>query len=162
MFFINFTKRPPHTREMVTRVRELAQGGETCFERANLRPSDETWWTESTEAMASAMMKEIEVSETSDEALIATIPETAYKGCYDKRDRERIQKDALHQMRLTGRGSLVLGFILRDTERLCIEALFMGDAVIKARSQLRAFAAAMALETGCAKFTNDDSTPEEA
>jgi hypothetical protein len=53
-----------------------------------------------------------------------------------------------------------LGLLLRDCERLEMEALCMGDEAIRARRQLRAFAIAIAIALGCASWKPEPEDDE--
>lgn len=142
---------------MAERIRELAKGGEELLNKANLRPQDEEWWPETTEYIASTIISECEMRETSDEALIARIPQSAYAKCYSQRDRDEVTKERVAEQRRGGGWVLAIGYLIRDTERLLLEAIHMGDKVIRARSQIRAFAWVIAAETGLYEIKGDES-----
>jgi len=61
----------------------------------------------------------------------------------------------LVQMRRGAVWVLTVGYLIRDTERILLEGIHMGDDVIRARSQLRAFAWVIACETGLYKVEPD-------
>lgn len=143
------------TREMVARVVKLGEGGETCFEKADLRPADERWWTEVVDGLVQALRKDLDTMAASDEALVSEIPETAYRGLYSDRDKARVREDFLKARRRGRAWVITVGFMLRDAERILHEGLFKGDQAIRARNQLKAFAFAIAIEVGCATLVDE-------
>lgn len=155
MHLVHTRRTAPASREMATRVRELAEGGESVFDKANLRPSDETWWVETTKHIADSIDDDVFVRGASDAELISRIPESAYKHCYGQSDRNKVTQDQLTVIRKGGAWVFPLGCLMRDTERILLESIHMGDKVIRARSQLRAFAWVIASETGYAKIVHE-------
>lgn len=140
------------TREIIEKVKIAAKGGEELFEKASLRPRDEKWWTNSTNGIVEALEKTLIFQTVPDAEIIACIPESEFNGCYSERDKERVRQQHLTRARTGGSWVLYVGFLLRDAERLHMEALGLGDRVIQARSQLRAFAVVIAMELGCASI----------
>lgn len=160
--YIRYTFRSalPATPEMATRVRALGQGGETCFDEANMRPQDERWWTETVETIASNMIKDCELRAATDEELALKIPESAYKTPYGQPcppyEREKIRKERIAVMRRNAGGWVMpLGFLTQGCERIYLEGIDQGQRAISARSQLRAFAVAIAMECGCARLQEE-------
>lgn len=158
---VQFTFRNalPATLEMAARIRTLGEGGETCFEYANLRPQDEKWWTEVVEAIASGMVADCELRGATDDELALKIPETAYKTPYGQPapyEREKIRKERIAAMRRNAGGWVMpLGFLTQGCERIYLEGIDQGSRAISARSQLRAFAVAIAMECGCARLQEE-------
>ena len=155
---VQFTFRSalPATLEMAARIRTLGQGGETCFDHANLRPQDEKWWTETVEAIASLMEGDCELRKATDEELALRIPESAYKTAYGQpclpHEREKVRRERIQAMRRNvGGWVLAVGYLTRDCERIYLEGIDQGSHAIRARSQLRGFAIAIAMECGCAR-----------
>lgn len=161
MNLVTTGRRLPPSREMAARIRELAKGGEELFERANLRPSDERWWLDTTAYIADCISDECFVREATEAQLLSRIPESVYRGCYDQRDKDKVTRDHLATIRKGGAWLLSLGYLIRDTERILMEGIHMGDEVIHARSQLRAFAWVIASETGYAKVVDDLGRPTD-
>lgn len=148
-------------RETAERVRDLCRGGEELFDRAKLRPQDEVWWTETTNHIASLMIEDCEIRETSDANLAAKIPADAYRACYGQRDKDKVTQEHINRMRKGGAWVLTVGYLIRDTERIYLEGIAMGDRVIRARAGLRAFAWVIACETGLYKVVPDHGEQEE-
>lgn len=148
-------------RETAERVRDLCRGGEELFDRANLRPQDEVWWTEATNHIASLMIEDCEIREANDATLAAKIPADAYRACYGQRDKDKVTQEHINRMRKGGAWVLTVGYLIRDTERIYLEGIAMGDRVIRARAQLRAFAWVIACETGLYKVVPDHDHGEE-
>jgi len=143
------------TREMAERVRELSRGGEELFDRAKLRPQDEVWWTEATNHIADLMIEDCEIRETSDATLATRIPESAYRHAYNQRDKDKVTVEHINRMRKGAAWVLTVGYLIRDTERIYLEGIALGDAAIHARAGLRAFAWVIAQETGLYKVVPD-------
>lgn len=143
------------TRETAERVRELCRGGEELFDRAKLRPQDEVWWTGATNNVASLMIEDCEIRETDDATLAARIPESVYRTAYDQRGKDRITQEHINRMRKGAAWVLIIGYLIRDTERIYLEGIALGDAAIHARAGLRAFAWVIAQETGLYKVVPD-------
>ena len=150
------------TREMAERVRELCRGGEELFDRAKLRPQDEKWWIEATNHVASLMIEDCEIRETDDATLAARIPESVYRTAYDQRGKDRITQEHINRMRKGAAWVLIIGYLIRDTERIYLEGIAMGDAAIHARAGLRAFAWVIAQETGLYKVVPDHGEKEDS
>lgn len=150
------------TRETAERVRDLCRGGEELFDRAKLRPQDEVWWTEATNHIASLMIEDCEIREASDATLAAKIPADAYRACYGQRDKDKVTQEHINRMRKGGAWVLTVGYLIRDTERIYLEGIAMGDRVIRARAQLRAFAWVIACETGLYKVVPDHGEEPES
>lgn len=150
------------TREMAERVRELCRGGEELFDRAKLRPQDEKWWIEATNHVASLMIEDCEIRETDDATLAARIPESAYRTAYDQRGKDRITQEHINRMRKGAAWVLIIGYLIRDTERIYLEGIALGDAAIHARAGLRAFAWVIAQETGLYKVVPDHGEKEDS
>jgi hypothetical protein len=150
------------TREIAERIRSFGEGGEELFVRANLRPQDEVWWTEAVRNIVKLMIEGCEAREASDATLAARIPEDAYRTCYSDRDKEKVTQDHIRSMRNGRAWVLIIGYLIRDTERLLLEAIHMGDSVIKARSLLRAFAWVIACETGMYKVLPEEGHPDDS
>lgn len=140
---------------MAERVRKLCQGGEELFDRAKLRPQDERWWTEATNHIASLMIEDCEIREASDATLATRIPESAYRTCYSQRDKDRVTQEHINGMRKGAVWVVTVGYLIRDTERIYLEGIALGDAAIQARAGLRAFAWVIAQETGLYKVCPD-------
>jgi hypothetical protein len=137
------------TPEIVSEVKKYAEAGSKLFERGNLRPADEEWWTNTTSEIVRLLERQISCNALTDEEIISCIPEEAYKGCWSDQERERVQQNHLQGARKGGAWVLPLGFMLRDAERLQMDALLRGQAIIEARTQLRAFVVAIAVVLGC-------------
>lgn len=150
------------TREMAERVRELCRGGEELFDRAKLRPQDEKWWIEATNHVASLMIEDCEIRETDDATLAARIPESVYRTAYDQRGKDRITQEHINRMRKGAAWVLIIGYLIRDTERIYLEGIALGDAAIHARAGLRAFAWVIACETGLYKLVPDHGEKEDS
>lgn len=150
------------TREMAERVRELCRGGEELFDRAKLRPQDEKWWIEATNHVASLMIEDCEIRETDDATLAARIPESVYRTAYDQRGKDRITQEHINRMRKGAAWVLIIGYLIRDTERIYLEGIALGDAAIHARAGLRAFAWVIAQETGLYKVVPDHGEKEDS
>lgn len=145
----------PFTNEQVTRISELAPGGETTFKDANLRPQDEVWWLTTTGHIVTLIERAIEATAMSDEELVAQMPVVPH---YQSDQTKALEKQQfMSKTRAGGSLILVLGFLIRDTERIYLESIHMGDGVIKARAQLRGFAWAIALETDLYTVYNTES-----
>lgn len=149
-------------RETAERVRDLCRGGEELFDRAKLRPQDEVWWTEATNHIASLMIEDCEIREASDATLAAKIPADAYRACYGQRDKDKVTQEHINRMRKGGAWVLTVGYLIRDTERIYLEGIALGDAVIRARAGLRAFAWVIACETGLYKVVPDHGEEPES
>lgn len=148
------------TSEMIANVVRLGEGGETCFEAAKLRPEDEKWWKSTIAGIADMLRSELDAINTATETLVAQIPQESYRHAHSDAAKEKIREDFCKNRR-RGRGWIMaVGFLLRDSERVMHEALHMGDKVIRARSQLRAFAGAVAVEVGCAKIIDEEEGVE--
>lgn len=150
------------TREMAERVRELCRGGEELFDRAKLRPQDEKWWIEATNNVASLMIEDCEIRETDDATLAARIPESVYRTAYDQRGKDRITQEHINRMRKGAAWVLIIGYLIRDTERIYLEGIALGDVAIHARAGLRAFAWVIACETGLYKVVPDHGEKEDS
>ena len=150
------------TRETAERVRELCRGGEELFDRAKLRPQDEKWWIEATNHVASLMIEDCEIRETDDATLAARIPESVYRTAYDQRGKDRITQEHINRMRKGAAWVLIIGYLIRDTERIYLEGIALGDAAIHARAGLRAFAWVIAQETGLYKVVPDHGEKEDS
>jgi hypothetical protein len=149
-------KALPATEEMVAEVLRFSTAGEELFEEANLSPQDEKWWVKTTKTIASMLQSAIDSWKVPDEDIVIKIPKDAYRHCYSESDRNRVRAEHIKGARVQGSWILPLGFLLRDCERLEMEALHMGDKVIRARGQLRAFGVAMAIALGCASVQSSD------
>lgn len=145
------------TQEIIEKVRTAARGGEEVMERAELRPVDEQWWTDATNGIIESLEKTLILQSVPAEEIIACIPESEFKGCYSERDKERVREKHLVNARKGGSWVFTTGMLLRDAERLQVEALGRGDRVIRARSQLRAFAVVIAMALGCASIKESSS-----
>ena len=150
------------TRDTAERIRELCRGGEELFDRAKLRPQDEVWWTDATNNIANLMIEDCEIRETSDATLATRIPESAYRSCYGQRDKDKVTQEHIGRMRKGAAWVLTVGYLIRDTERILLEGIHMGDRAIRARSQLRAFAWVIACETGLYKAVPDHGEKEDS
>lgn len=150
MYLRTTFKRCNPTPEMISRVRELCRGGEAYFDAAELSAADQHWWTSSVTEIARSLQESLDIEGMTDAELIAQIPESKYGRFDSKEQRARIQKAHVENQRRNGGWVLVVGFLLRDSERVVLAALDMEPAVLKARKQLRAFAAAVAITVGCA------------
>jgi hypothetical protein len=145
------------TQEIIEKVRTAARGGEEVMERAELRPVDEQWWTDATNGIIESLEKTLILQSVPAEEIIACIPESEFKRCYSERDKERVREKHLVNARKGGAWVLTVGMLLRDTERLQVEALGRGNRVIQARGELRAFAVVIAMALGCASIGKSSS-----
>lgn len=148
------TVRP--TQEMLDKILRYSAGGEELFEDANLNPRDEKWWTETTGHIAAKLKEFMDVEKSTDHEIAASIPESAYMYCRDDREKAKVVVEYVKMARAGGSWLLPLGFLIRDCQRLEMEAMRMGDRVIRARSQLRAFAVAIAMALGCASLVETE------
>lgn len=162
MHLVTTKRRKPVSREMADAVRKFAAGGQEVFGAARLPASDQTWWTEATEHVATGILEDCDTREKSDEALIAKIPAEAFQGCYTQTMRDEVIRTRLDLMRRGGGWLLALGFLIRDTDRILMDGIFLGDRVIQARNRLRAFVWAMASEVGFARIVPDDEDEEDS
>lgn len=154
-----FAKCLPVTREMADRVRSLGSGGETCFDDADLRPTDEAWWSKTVEGIASSMIAACEARETPAADVIA---ETAYRSAYGDQAKDKGKADRLRASHQGGSWVLPLGFLVQGCERIYREGIDKGGRAIRARSALLAFAAAIAIECGCARVQEDAEDQAES
>lgn len=144
------------TSEIVARVRELAAGGEECFDEADLRPSDEKWWRNVTGKIASSLEDTLRWLEMSTDEILATMPANATKHAYSDAERARIRDEYVERRRRGGEWVFILGMMLRDAERIHTSAINHPQSAIRARSQLRAFAVAIANVLGCVYVRDGD------
>lgn len=138
------------TDELVAKVRELARGGETCFEDACLRPGDERWWRDVTEGIAADMETTLRSRRATDAELIAALPETAYAGASSERERRAIAGRHIADLREGGKWVFYVGLMMRDAERRFLDGIHLQREALRARGQLRGFAVAIAMALGCA------------
>jgi hypothetical protein len=148
------------TSEMIADVVRLGEGGENCFAAAKLRPEDEKWWTNTVAEIVRMLRSELDAINANDAALVAEMPESNYRFARSDADKAKVREDFC-KLRRRGRGWIMaIGFLMRDSERVMHEALHMGDKVIRSRSQLRAFATAIAVVVGCATVLDDNDGEE--
>lgn len=149
------------TQEMVDEVERLKAGGEECFSRAKLRPQDEEWWTGVVSTILQMLRDEIRTASMIDSELIAEMSDSDYPYGVHNSDpfnpkRVEAQRKYVSEKRRKKRWVMVVGFLLRDANRILQEALLMGDSVIRSRHQILAFATAIAMVTGCASLDDRD------
>lgn len=140
------------TQEMVEKISHCSAKGEELFETANLRQLDKKWWVDATQGIVHSLKEAIVIQKTTDDKLADQIPQSEYQSYFSESQKAKVRADYIKKVRNSTPWLLTLGFLLRDCERLEIEALHMGDKVIQSRGQLRSLAVVIALILGCASI----------
>jgi hypothetical protein len=152
-FKTTFHNAKVSTVALADRVEELGRGGEALLPAANLNQSDMDWWPGCLKGIADAIRAEAVAIVTPDADLIAQIPEKSLKDPYgyklDPVRTQKVQEDHLRSVRYGKPWIFYVGILMRDSDRLLLEGILMGQKVVDARSKLRGFAYAVAFETGC-------------
>jgi hypothetical protein len=167
-----FDQAKDSTEALAARVEELREGGARHLLNAKLRKADMEWWPRCLTGIADAIRAEAKAIATPDEELIAKIPEKELKDHYGyPLDRARLkgaQENYIRQARYSKPWVLYIAYLDRDADRILHEGILMGQKVIEARRAIRGFAAAVAVETGCAELVPDtrfeeyeESDPED-